>query len=101
MLDHHVRGTLILAAEGNNGTVAATRQGIDALLNGLRQDSRLADIDCKESTTCTMPFKRIRVKIKKQIVTMGVAGIDPRHTAGTCLNPTEWNQLLSDQAPNR
>jgi UPF0176 protein len=96
MLDHHVRGTLILADEGINGTVAASRQGIDALLNGLRQDSRLANIDFKESTTSTLPFKRTRVKIKKEIVTMGVPGIDPRHTAGTYLNPTEWNQLLSD-----
>jgi UPF0176 protein len=96
MLDHHVRGTLILADEGINGTVAASRQGIDALLNGLRQDSRLADIDFKESMTSTLPFKRTRVKIKKEIVTMGVPGIDPRHTAGTYLNPTEWNQLLSD-----
>lgn len=96
MLDHHVRGTLLLADEGINGTVAASRQGIDALLNWLGQDSRLADADCKESYTDILPFKRARVKIKKEIVTLGVPGIDPRHTVGTYLNPAEWNRLLSD-----
>jgi UPF0176 protein len=96
MLDHHVRGTLLLADEGINGTVAASRQGIDALLNWLGQDSRLADADCKESYTDILPFKRAKVKIKKEIVTLGVPGIDPRHTVGTYLNPVEWNRLLSD-----
>ena len=96
MQDHHVRGTLILADEGINGTVAASRQGVDALLNWLRQDSRLADLDCKESFTDTLPFKRAKVKIRKEIVTLGVPGIDPRHSVGTYLDPTEWNQLLAD-----
>lgn len=96
MQDHHVRGTLILADEGINGTVAASRQGVDALLNWLRLDSRLADLDCKESFTDTLPFKRAKVKIRKEIVTLGVPGIDPRHSVGTYLDPTEWNQLLAD-----
>jgi UPF0176 protein len=96
MIDHHVRGTLLLADEGINGTVAASRQDIDALLKWLRQDPRLADIDCKESYTDTLPFKRAKVKIKKEIVTLGVPGIDPRQTVGTYLSPAEWNRLLSD-----
>ncbi|MCG6898658.1 MAG: rhodanese-related sulfurtransferase [Gammaproteobacteria bacterium] len=96
MSDHHIRGTLLLANEGINGTVAASRQGIDTLLNWLRQDPRLADLDCKESYTDTLPFKRAKVKLKKEIVTLGVPGIDPTHTVGTYLSPAEWNQLLRD-----
>ena len=78
MHDNQVRGTLLLASEGINGTVAASREAIDTLLAWLRNDPRLADIDCKESFTDGLPFKRTRVKLKKEIVTMGVHGIDPQ-----------------------
>jgi len=96
MLDQQVRGTLILASEGINGTVAAPRAGIDTLLDWLRQQPPLAGLDCKESVTNQPPFRRTKVKIKQEIVTLGVAGIDPLHTAGTYLNATEWNALLED-----
>ncbi len=96
MLDNHVRGTLLLASEGINGTVAASREAIDILLAWLRNDPRLADIDCKESFTDRLPFKRTRVKLKKEIVTMGVPGIDPQRVVGTYVSPGEWNQLISD-----
>ena len=96
MLDNQVRGTLLLASEGINGTVAGTRQGIDALLDWLRRHSQLADIDYKESRTDNLPFKRTRVKLKKEIVTLGVAGIDPTHVVGTYVNPQDWNALISD-----
>jgi UPF0176 protein len=82
MLDNHVRGTLLLASEGINGTVAASREAIDVLLAWLRNDPRLADIDYKESFTDRLPFKRTRVKLKKEIVTMGVPGIDPQRVVG-------------------
>ncbi|WP_428240284.1 rhodanese-related sulfurtransferase [Gynuella sp.] len=91
-----VRGTLILAREGINGTVAGTRQGIDELLAFLRQDSRLGDLDWKESYDQSMPFYRTRVKLKKEIVTMGVEGIDPRKVVGTYVKPEDWNDLISD-----
>ncbi|MBT8123180.1 MAG: hypothetical protein KJO10_11625, partial [Gammaproteobacteria bacterium] len=67
-----VRGTLLLAHEGINGTVAGSRAAIDTLLDWLRADARLAGIDWKESLTAEMPFRRTRVKLKREIVTMGV-----------------------------
>ncbi|AJQ97106.1 rhodanese-related sulfurtransferase [Gynuella sunshinyii] len=91
-----VRGTLILAREGVNGTVAGTRQGIDGLLAFLRQDTRFSDLDWKESYDQTMPFYRTRVKLKKEIVTMGVEGIDPKKVVGTYVKPEDWNALISD-----
>jgi UPF0176 protein len=96
LLANQVRGTLLLASEGINGTVAGTRQGIDALLDWLRSHSQLADIDYKESSTDSLPFKRTRVKLKKEIVTMGVPDIDPAHVVGTYVNPQDWNALISD-----
>jgi UPF0176 protein len=95
MLDHEVRGTLLLAQEGINGTIAGPREGIDAVLNHLRQDSRLAEISYKESFTDTAPFMRSRVKLKKEIVTMGVEGIDPKRVVGTYVKPEDWNDLIS------
>lgn len=94
--DNRVSGTLLLAGEGINGTVAGTREGIDALLEWLRRDPRLAAIDCKESLTDKPPFKRTRVKLRKEIVTMGVPGIDPGHVGGTYVEPCAWNALISD-----
>jgi len=96
MQSHHVRGTLLLANEGINGTVAGSRSEIDALLDYLRSDSRLAELSYKESFTEEMPFLRTRVKLKKEIVTMGVEGIDPKHVVGTYVKPKDWNALISD-----
>jgi UPF0176 protein len=96
MLEHTVRGTLLLANEGINGTVAGTRSDIDALLNYLKKDERLASISYKESFVQDMPFLRTRVKLKKEIVTMGVEGIDPKRVVGTYVKPKDWNQLISD-----
>lgn len=96
MLDNHVRGTLLLAQEGINGTVAGSRESIDALLMYLRNDQRLAELSYKESYTDDMPFLRTRVKLKKEIVTMGVEGIDPKRVVGTYVKPKDWNALISD-----
>jgi len=91
-----IKGTLLLASEGINGTVSGSRQAIDALLDFLRQDPRLALIDHKESFYEEQPFYRMKVKLKKEIVTMGVEGIDPNHVVGTYVEPKDWNQLISD-----
>ncbi|WP_193164993.1 oxygen-dependent tRNA uridine(34) hydroxylase TrhO [Microbulbifer hainanensis] len=96
MLENRVRGTLLLAREGINGTVAGSREGIDSLLKWLKSDPRLAELDYKESFTDEMPFLRSKVKLKREIVTMGVEDIDPRRTVGTYVKPAEWNQLISD-----
>lgn len=93
---HGVRGTLLLAAEGINGTIAGTREGIDAVLAWLKQDPRLAGLDHKESFDDEIPFYRAKVKLKKEIVTMGVEGIDPNRKVGTHVKPRDWNKLISD-----
>lgn len=96
MTNNDVRGTLLLANEGINGTVSGTRQAIDALMAHLNSDERFNPIDFKESYVDEHPFYRTKVKLKKEIVTMGVEGIDPKQTVGTYLSPTEWNELLAD-----
>ena len=89
-------GTLLLASEGINGTIAGSRKSIDTFLTWLRADSRFADLDVKESTCEQMPFKRTRVRLKKEIVTMGVQGIDPLDAVGTYVDPEDWDDLISD-----
>lgn len=96
MEQHNIKGTLLLAAEGINGTVSGTQQGIDSLLEWLNQDLRLAPISYKCSLHDTQPFYRTKVKLKKEIVTMGVEGIDPRKTVGTYVKPADWNALIAD-----
>ena len=91
-----VKGTLLLAAEGVNGTIAGTREGIDAVLAHLRALPGCADLDHKESTADEMPFLRLKVRLKKEIVTMGVDGIDPNTTVGTYVAPEDWNALIAD-----
>jgi UPF0176 protein len=90
------RGTLLLAREGINGTIAGTREGVDRVLAYLRADPRLADLEHKESLDDHMPFYRMKVKLKKEIVTMGISGIDPNRAVGTYVKPSDWNALLSD-----
>ena len=96
MIRLDVKGTLLLAAEGINGTVAGSRAGIDALLAYLKADPRLADLSYKESYDDANPFYRTKVKLKKEIVTMGVEGIDPKRVVGTYVKPADWNALISD-----
>lgn len=91
-----VKGTLLLAAEGINGTIAGSRQGIDAVLAWLGEDDRFTALQVKESYVEDNPFYRSKVKLKKEIVTMGVADIDPNHLVGTYVEPSEWNALISD-----
>ncbi len=89
-------GTLLLAREGINGTIAGTRQGIDTVLEYLRADPRLADLEHKESFDTDKPFHRMKVKLKREIVTMGVEGIDPNARVGTYVEPRDWNALVND-----
>ncbi|WP_372864741.1 rhodanese-related sulfurtransferase [Spongiibacter sp.] len=91
-----IRGTLLLAEEGINGTVAGSREAIDSLLAQLRADPRLADLSHKESYDEAQPFYRMKVKLKKEIVTMGVPDIDPNQVVGSYVKPKDWNALISD-----
>jgi UPF0176 protein len=96
MEDKGIKGTLLLAQEGINGTVSGSRESIDALLAYLNADERLNPISFKESFDDIQPFHRTKVKMKKEIVTLGVEGIDPRKTVGTYVKPKDWNALISD-----
>ena len=91
-----MRGTLLLAAEGINGTIAGSRKSIDAVVGWLSQDERFKGLETKESSVDENPFYRTKVKLKKEIVTMGVEGIDPKHIVGTYVKPKDWNALISD-----
>jgi UPF0176 protein len=90
-----VKGTILLAEEGVNGAIAASRQSIDAVLAFLRSDPRLADLEHKESSTDFPPFERMKVRLKKEIVTLGIP-VDPNEQVGTYVSPQEWNALISD-----
>lgn len=94
--DNDVKGTLLLAAEGINGTIAGPDAGIKTVLDYIRKDDRLAGLEHKESRAPEMPFLRMKVRLKKEIVTMGVEGIDPNLTVGTYVDPKDWNALISD-----
>ena len=91
-----IRGTLLLAAEGINGTIAGTAQAISEVLAYLKKDDRLADLECKFSYNTDRPFLRMKVKLKKEIVTMGRPGIDPNQSVGRYASPEEWNTLVDD-----
>lgn len=91
-----VMGTLLLAEEGINGTIAGPRKGIDAVLTYLKLDSRFADLEHKESYADELPFYRMKVRLKNEIVTLGVPEVNPNKQVGTYVNPEDWNALLDD-----
>jgi UPF0176 protein len=93
---HHIKGTLLLALEGINGTIAGAPENIRALLAYLRTYPEFCELEHKESYADTHPFYRMKVKLKKEIVTMGVTGVDPNQVVGTYVKPEDWNALISD-----
>lgn len=93
---HGVKGTLLLAGEGINGTIAGPHAGLDHVLAAIRAIPELGAVDVKFSAAREMPFRRLKVRLKKEIVTMGVEGIDPLRVVGTYVAPTDWNALISD-----
>lgn len=94
--DNEIQGTLLLASEGINGTIAGTREGIDAVTAFLHADGRFGRMEYKESYADSRPFYRMKVKLKKEIVTMGVPDTDPNHLVGTYLDAKAWNELIAD-----
>ena len=92
---HGVRGTLLLAPEGINGTIAGTRAGVDAVLADIRALPGCAAMEWKESAAETMPFGRMKVRLKREIVTMGQPHVDPRAAVGHYVDPADWNALIS------
>jgi UPF0176 protein len=91
-----VKGTLLLAAEGINGTVAGSREGVDTLLFYLRSDVRLNELTHKESYEDTQPFYRMKVRLKQEIVTLGQPGVNPNVIVGTYVEPKDWNAIIED-----
>ncbi len=96
MLDNDVKGTLLIAHEGINGTIAGSREGVDTVLAYLHSIPAIGEFEFKESYTDENPFYRTKVKLKKEIVTMGVTDIDPRKEVGQYVKPQDWNALISD-----
>ena len=92
---HGVKGTLLLAEEGINGTIAGTREGIDAVLAHIKALPGCADLDWKESTAEDMPFIRLKVRLKREIVTMRQPQVDPTASVGSYVAPEDWNALIA------
>ena len=95
-LDNDVLGTILLASEGINGTIAGSRQGIDAVVAHINTDTRLRQLEYKESHATTTPFNRMKVKLKREIVAFGIPEVNPALDAGTYVKPDDWNALISD-----
>lgn len=93
---HGVKGTIILAPEGINGTIAGSRHGIDTVLGWLRADARLSTLEHKESEHAEPPFYRMKVRLKHEIVSLGLPGIDPNIRVGQYVEPEDWNALIQD-----
>jgi len=93
---HQLKGTILLAKEGINSTIAGSREAINAVLAYLRNDPRLQSLEHKESYCQGIPFQRMKVRLKKEIVTLGVPDIDPRYRVGTYIDPQDWNELITD-----
>jgi len=91
-----IKGTLLLAHEGINGTIAGTDEAIRELLSFLKADPRLSALEHKDSRADKMPFYRMKTRLKREIVTMGVEGIDPNNIVGTYVDPKDWNALIND-----
>ena len=92
---HDVAGTLLLAPEGINGTIAGPEAGLRSVLAFLRTLPGCADLEHKESRAEIQPFLRLKVRLKREIVTMGMPGIDPNHIVGTYVEPEDWNALIT------
>jgi RluA family pseudouridine synthase len=94
-----LKGTILLSAEGINLFLAGSRTGIDSLLQRLRQLPALADLEVKESLSSELPFNRLLVKIKREIIAFGVAGIDPCRSTSPRLSPRELKRWLDEGRP--
>jgi UPF0176 protein len=95
-IGNRIKGTILLADEGINGTIAGSHEGVKSVLAFLRRDPRFADLEHKESTASKPPFERMKVRLKREIVTLGAANVSPTKMAGKYVAPNDWNRLLED-----
>ena len=91
-----VRGTFILATEGLNSTIAGPKEGVDAVLAFIRADERFADMPHRECTADHLPFHRLRIAIRPEIVTLGDPSVNPNEMVGEHVEPEDWNAIISD-----
>ncbi len=95
-VDNEVKGTILLATEGINGTIAGSEQGVAAVLAFIKSDIRFADLEYKTSYATTAPFEHTKVHLKKELVRLDVDWVDPNKMVGTYVEPKDWNALISD-----
>lgn len=93
-----IKGTILLAEEGINGTIVGTRSGVDKTLSYIKSDDRLSNIDIKESAASDPPFEKLKVRLKQEIVTLGLSEVNPTQKVGTYVPAQQWNQIISDPA---
>jgi len=97
--DLKLKGSVLLAHEGINGTLACHRHAIGELVNALRHDGlfggRLDNLELKFSTAAAMPFRRLKIRLKKEIVTLGDVETDPNRRVGIYVEPADWNDLIA------
>ena len=91
-----VKGTILLASEGVNGTICGPEDGVDKVLDALRRLPGFSDLKHKRSFASEMAFKRLKVRLKKEIVTIGLPDLDAARNAGVYVSPEEWNDLIAD-----
>ena len=91
-----IKGTILLAQEGINGTIAGTEAGVNAVLSYIQSDARLSGIDIKYSPARKPPFEKLKVRLKKEIVTIGLPEVSPTQQVGTYVTAEEWNNIISD-----
>ena len=94
-----IKGTLLVAKEGINGTVAGQRESIDTLINYLKSKDHFKELEHKESFSQDEPFVRLKVKLKKEIVTLGLPHVDPNKKVGTYVDAKDWNQIIESGIP--
>jgi len=94
--EHNVRGTILLASEGINSTIAAKPDDLQIVISHLLDDARFSDLDIKYSNADTIPFRKIKILIKKEIVTLGMPHLKPHEKTGTPVSPHEWHHLIAD-----
>ena len=92
-----IHGTILVGEEGLNGTISGNHDNLDKALSYIKSIKGFSNLDIKFSTSQENPFVRLKVKLKKEIVTIGDQSIDPNHTVGDYVNPEDWNELITDE----
>ncbi len=95
-INHEIKGTILLSQEGINSTISGLDHNIHATLNFLKSHKEFADLSYKLSYNDSYPFIRLKVRLKKEIVTLGVPNVDPTKQVGEYIDPADWNKLISD-----